>query len=64
MSLVQRDQSPAGEFAAEIREKQALSFQEQVYGVFLDVKQGKYVNLNLAIADIALIHSQAMEPQP
>ncbi|BAS17582.1 hypothetical protein AHiyo8_58850 [Arthrobacter sp. Hiyo8] len=61
VTLVQPTPSPASEFAAEIREKQALSFEEQVYGVFLDVRRGKYQNLNLAIADIALIHSQAME---
>ncbi|KUM38982.1 WhiB family transcriptional regulator [Arthrobacter sp. EpRS71] len=53
--------SPAAEDAAEYREIQELSFEERVYSVFLDVKQGKYRTLNLAIADIALLHSQIVE---
>ncbi|MBT8161444.1 MULTISPECIES: WhiB family transcriptional regulator [Arthrobacter] len=53
--------SPASEFAAEFRSKADLSFEERVYGVFLDVKQGKYQTLNQAIGDIALIHSQVIE---
>jgi hypothetical protein len=50
--------SPATEVAENYREQTALSFEERVYGIFLDVKQGKYQRLNQAIADIALIHSQ------
>ncbi|WP_437770657.1 WhiB family transcriptional regulator [Arthrobacter sp. KNU40] len=52
--------SPASEVAEEYREKRSLSFGEQVYGIFLDVKQGKYQTLNQAIGEIALIHSQIL----
>ncbi|MDQ0825373.1 hypothetical protein QFZ60_001546 [Arthrobacter sp. B2I5] len=54
-------QAPAVEDAEAYRERTALSFEEQVYGIFLDVKQGKYKTLNQAIGDIALIHSQVIE---
>ncbi|MBO1267074.1 WhiB family transcriptional regulator [Arthrobacter cavernae] len=53
--------SPASEHAAELRAIADLSFEERVYGIFLDVKKGKYQTLNQAIGEIALIHSQAME---
>jgi hypothetical protein len=53
--------SPASELAAELRATADLSFEERVYGIFLDVKSGKYKTLNQAIGDIALIHSQVIE---
>ncbi|MDI3211793.1 WhiB family transcriptional regulator [Arthrobacter sp. AL12] len=53
--------SPASEFATELRRQEELTFEERVYGVFLDVKSGKYEKLNQAIAEIALIHSQIVE---
>lgn len=59
--LVDYQPSPASEDAAEYREKRSLSFGEQVYAIFLDVKQGKYQTLNQAIGEIALIHSQILE---
>ncbi|MEW1951077.1 WhiB family transcriptional regulator [Pseudarthrobacter sp902506025] len=53
--------SPASELAAEVRAITDLSFEERVYGIFLDVKQGKYPTLNQAIGEIALIHGQIIE---
>jgi hypothetical protein len=60
-ALPQAQPSRAEELVAEIRHREKLSFGERVYGIFLDVKQGKYKTLNEAIGDIALIHSQIIE---
>lgn len=36
------------------------SFEEQVYVIFKDAKEGKYPNLNAAIADIARLHEAVL----
>ncbi len=60
-ALPQAQPSPAEDLVAEIRRQEELSFEERVYGIFLDVKSGKYKTLNAAIGDIALIHSQVIQ---
>jgi hypothetical protein len=53
-------ETPAMQNTAEYRRTRDLSFEERVYGVFLDVKQGKYETLNAAIGKIALIHEYVL----
>ena len=57
--LFRADWSPAKETAEIVRAEQALSFEERVHGVFVEIRQGKFETLNQAIAKIALIHSEA-----
>lgn len=38
-----------------------LSFTEQVYAIFIDVKRGKYRTLNEALGEIALVHGRIVE---
>ena len=57
--IFRADWSPAKETAEIVRAEQALSFEERVHGVFVEIRQGKFETLNQAIAKIALIHAEA-----